>query len=44
MKERYSGRRMTVYGYVLLGAVSLANWAAKTDLTKIAKQRLKVID
>lgn len=44
MKGRYSGRHMTVYGHVLPGAVSLANWAAKTNITSKAKQRLKVID
>jgi len=44
MKGRYSGRHMTVYGYVLPGAASLANWAAKTNITDKAKHRLKVID
>lgn len=44
MKGRYSGSHMTVYGHVLPGAVSLANWAAKTNITKEAKQRLKVVD
>ncbi len=44
MKGRYSGRHMTVYGYILPGAVSLANWAAKTNITVKAKQRLRVID
>jgi len=29
MKGKYSGRNMTIYGYVLPGSVSLANWAAK---------------
>lgn len=44
MKGKYNGCRMTIYGHVLPGAVSLANWAAKTNITEKAKQRLKVID
>jgi len=44
MKGKYSGRHMTIYGSVLPGAVSLANWAARTNITEKAKQRLKVID
>ena len=44
MKGKYSGRHMTIYGYVLPGAVRLANWAARTDLTEKAKQRLRVVD
>lgn len=43
MKGRY-GRPMTIYGHVLPGAVSLANWAARTNLTPKAKQKLKVVD
>ena len=43
MKGRYGGR-MTIYGSVLPGAVSLANWAARTNLTPKAKQKLKVVD
>lgn len=43
MKGRY-GRPMTIYGSVLPGAVSLANWAARTNLTPKAKQKLKVVD
>jgi len=35
---------MTIYGYVLPGAVRLANWAARTNLTEKAKQRLRVVD
>lgn len=35
---------MTIYGHVLPGAVSLANWAARTNLTPKAKQKLKVVD
>lgn len=35
---------MTIYGSVLPGAVSLANWAARTNITEKAKQRLKVVD
>ncbi len=45
MKGKYSGRHMTIYGYVLPGSVSLANWAAKTkNISEKAKQRLKVVD
>ncbi|MDP3990865.1 MAG: DDE-type integrase/transposase/recombinase [Candidatus Nealsonbacteria bacterium] len=35
---------MTIYGSVLPGAISLANWAAKTNITEKAKQRLRVVD
>lgn len=35
---------MTIYGHVLPGTVCLANWAAKTNLTEKAKQRLRVVD
>jgi len=44
MKGRYNGCRMTIYGHILPGTVSLANWAARTNITKKAKQRLKVVD
>jgi transposase InsO family protein len=44
MKGRYGGRHMTIYGSVLPGAASLANWAARTNITEKAKQRLKVVD
>lgn len=44
MKGKYSGRHMTIYGHILPGAVRLANWAARTNLTEKAKHRLKVID
>lgn len=45
MKGKYSGRRMTIYGYVLPGTVSLANWAWRTDnISEKAKQRLKILD
>lgn len=45
MKGRYAGCHMTTYGYVLPGAVSLARWSARaSNLTKKAKQRLKVVD
>lgn len=45
MKGKYSGRHMTIYGYVLPGAVSLANWAARTNnISERAKQRLRVLD
>lgn len=44
-KGRYSGRHMTIYGYVLPGAVSLANWAARTSkLSEKAKHKLRVLD
>jgi len=36
---------MTIYGHILPGAVSLANWAARTsNISEKAKQRLKVVD
>lgn len=36
---------MTIYGYVLPGAVSLARWAVKTEnISEQAKHRLKVLD
>jgi len=35
---------MTIYGSVLPGAIRLANWATRTNITEKAKQRLKVID
>ena len=35
---------MTIYGSVLPGAISLANWAARTNITEKAKQRLRTID
>lgn len=44
MKGKYSGRHMTIYGFVLPGAISLANWASRTNITEKAKQRLKVVD
>src|SRR3989338_7541645 len=44
MKGKYSGSHMTIYGSVLPGARTLANWAARTSLTDQAKQRLKVVD
>jgi putative transposase len=44
MKGKYGGRHMTIYGSVLPGAISLANWAARTNITEKAKQRLKVVD
>ena len=43
MKGRYGGR-MTIYGRVLPGAVSLANWEARPNLTPQAKQKMKVVD
>lgn len=44
MKKKYSGRHMTIYGSVLPGIRSLANWATRTNITEKAKQRLKVVD
>lgn len=45
MKGRYAGRHMTIYGSVLPGAVSLANWAFRTsNISEKAKQRLKIVD
>ena len=35
---------MTIYGHILPGAVSLANWASRTNITEKARQRLKIID
>ena len=35
---------MTIYGSILPGAASLANWAARTNITEKAKQRLKTVD
>ena len=35
---------MTIYGSVLPGIRSLANWATRTNITEKAKQRLKVVD
>jgi len=44
MKGRYNGCHMTIYGHTLPGATSLANWAARTNISEKAKQRLKVVD
>jgi len=45
MKGRYAGRRMTIYGTIMPGAVSIANWANKVQpLTEGAKQRIKILD
>lgn len=45
MAGKYSGRHMTIYGYVLPGAIGLARWVAKTEnISTEAKQRLKIID
>jgi transposase InsO family protein len=44
MKGKYSGKHMTIYGSVLPGVRSLANWAARTNITDKAKQRLRVVD
>lgn len=35
---------MTIYGSILPRARSLASWAARTNITEKAKQRLKVVD
>jgi putative transposase len=45
MKGRYSGRYMTIYGYVMPGAASIAHLASRTmGLSKKAKDRLKTLD
>jgi transposase InsO family protein len=44
MKGRYGGKHMTIYGSVLPGVRTLANWATRTNITEKAKQRLKVVD
>jgi len=45
MKGRYNGRRMTIYGTILPGAVSIARSAFLTEkLTERAKYKLKVLD
>jgi len=44
MKGKYSGKHMTIYGSVLPGVRSLANWAVRTNITDKAKHRLKIID
>jgi len=35
---------MTIYASVLPGAISLANWAARTNITEEAKHRLRTVD
>lgn len=45
MKGKYNGCRMTIYGTILPGAVSIARSAFLTDkLTERAKYRLKTLD
>lgn len=45
MQGRYAGRHMTIYGYVLPGAVSIARSAFLAgNLSERAKQRLKILD
>jgi len=45
MKGRYAGRHMTIYGYVLPGAVSIARSAFLAgNLSARAKGRLKILD
>jgi len=45
MKSRYAGRHMTIYGYVLPGAISIARSAFLAgNLSERAKQRLKILD
>lgn len=45
MKGRYAGRYMTIYGYVLPGAISIARSAFLAgNLSERAKQRLKILD
>lgn len=45
MKGRYAGRHMTIYGYVLPGAISIARSAFLAgNISERAKQRLKILD
>ena len=45
MKGRYSGRRMTIYGTILPGAISIARSTFLTDkLTERARYKIKVLD
>ena len=45
MKGKYNGCRMTIYGTILPGAISIARSAFLTDkLTEWAKYRLKILD
>jgi transposase InsO family protein len=45
MKGKYNGRRMTIYGAILPGALSIARSAFLTDkLTERAKYKIKVLD
>jgi len=45
MRGRYAGRHMTIYGYVLPKAVSIARSTFLAgNLTERAKQRLKILD
>lgn len=45
MKGRYAGSRMTIYGSILPGAASLAQWSYRVNaLTPQARYRLKVLD
>jgi len=45
MRGRYSGCRMTIYGTILPGAISIARSAFLTDkLTERAKYKIKILD
>lgn len=45
MKGRYAGCRMTIYGYILPGAVGIARSADRAGhLTERARRKLKVLD
>lgn len=45
MKGRYHGSRMIIYGSILPGAASLAQWSYRVNaLTPQAKYRIKVLD
>lgn len=45
MKGRYAGSRMTIYGHVLPGAISIARWSSRAGhLTERAKYKLKILD
>lgn len=45
MKGKYNGRRMTIYGTILPGAISIARSTFLTDkLTERAKYKIKILD
>lgn len=44
MKGRYNGCHMTIYGTILPGAMRVANWAVRTNISEKTKQRLRAYD